>query len=111
MRTAVIKGFSLGLLTGSFFTAGAVLLAGPAKADPDNASIAYASVYGAIVCQVLDEYPSESGIFGVGQAIVEDGLTYEQAGYVVALSVGEICPRHTALISQFARDYGSQRVA
>lgn len=101
----------MGLITGSFVTAGAVLLASPAKADPDNASIAYASVYGGIVCQVLDEYPTESGIFGVGQAIVEDGLSYEQAGYVVALSVGEICPRHTALIAQFARDYGTHKVA
>lgn len=110
MRDRVVQAYSLGIVTGAFLAAG-VFFAAPSKAAPDNASVAYAAAYGSIVCQVLDEYPTESGIFGIGEAIVEDGLSYEQAGYVIALSVGEICPRHTALILSFARNHSGQRVA
>lgn len=106
MRNDVVRGFALGMIAGSFLTAGVVLAAAPAKADPDGASIAYASIYGDAVCETLDEYPTVAGVYGVGQAIVEDGLTARQAGVVVALSVREICPRHMNLIDQIAAQAG-----
>ncbi len=35
-------------------------------------------------------------------AITDGGLTYHQAGQAIAISVMQICPRHTALIKSFA---------
>lgn len=111
MRSQVLKGFALGMITGSFLTAGIVLAATPAKADPDGASIAYAAAYGEAVCSTLDEYPTVDGVYGVGKAIIKDGLTAAHAGMVVALSVREICPRHIDLIEQIAAQYQPGQVA
>lgn len=101
MRPALIKGFALGLLTGTAVVASAAILAGTAKADTDGAAFAYAAAYGTVVCQVLDEYPTYGGIEGIAEAIVEDGLSYYQAGEVIALSVIRICPQHTALMNRY----------
>lgn len=95
----------MGMIAGSFLTAGLVF-AIPAKAEPDAAVVAYAATYGAAVCSVLDDYPTVDGVVGVGQAIMEDGLSAYQAGGVIGLSVIEICPRHTGLMNRFARVYG-----
>jgi hypothetical protein len=102
LRRSTIRAFCLGIITGSFLTAGMVLLAGPARADTDRLVVAYASVFGGAVCSTLDQYPSSSGIIGIGKSIVEDGLTGYQAGQVIALSVMDICPRHTGLMDDFA---------
>lgn len=107
MRTSVVKAFSLGVVAGAFLTAG-IVAAAPAKADPDGASVAYAAAYGPAVCNVLDEYPSFDGIVGIGQAIMDDGLSARQAGQVVALSVAEFCPRHARLILAFADTVNGQ---
>ena len=109
MRNSILKAFSLGMVTGSFATAGMVLLATPAKADPDPVAYSYAAENGSAVCYTLDEYPSENGILGIGQAIIEDGLTAYQAGEVVYYSVAELCPRHMDLILSFAA--GGEMVA
>jgi len=101
MRSQLVKTFSLGMITGSFLTAGVVFFAAPAKADVDSASVAYAATYGEAVCSVLDEYPNFAGIVGVGKAIHEDGLSMRQAGAVIGLSVQEICPRHSELLEAF----------
>jgi len=80
-----------------------LILSSPkAKADVDDAAYAYAATFGGAVCETLDEYPSFAGIYGIGDAIAEDGLTYHQAGQVIAISVAEICPRHLALVKSFA---------
>lgn len=82
-----------------------VLLSPQAKADSDDdwvAAYAYAATYGSAVCETLDSYPSHAGIYGIADAITDDGLTYYQAGQVIAVSVTEICPRHTALVKSFA---------
>lgn len=80
-----------------------VMLSAPhAKADPDSMVYAYAATFGGAVCETLDEYPSFAGIYGIGDAIAEDGLTYHQAGQVIAISVAEICPQHLALVKSFA---------
>lgn len=88
-----------------------LVTAAPAHADLDRVSVAYAAAYGEIVCDVLDEHPSVAGVLGIGQAIVEDGLTANQAGQVIQISVTEICPRHAALLQRFINRYGSGQVA
>jgi hypothetical protein len=80
----------------------AVILAHPAKADTDPVVVAYSAHYGGAVCSVLDEYPSENGILGIGASIIEDGLSAYQAGQVIYLSVSDICPRHMGLLRAFA---------
>lgn len=80
-----------------------MLLSTPqAKADDWTVVYAYAATYGGAVCETLDSYPSFGGIYGIADSIADDGLTYHQAGQVIAMSVMEICPRHTALVTSFA---------
>lgn len=111
MRTPVVKAFSLGMIAGSFLTAGTLVFAFPAKAEPDASVVAYAATYGAAVCSVLDDYPTISGVIGIGQAITEDGFSMYQAGQVIGLSVLEICPRHTGLMNRFMDAFDEQAVA
>jgi hypothetical protein len=80
----------------------ALILATPAKADTDPVVVAYSAHYGGAVCSVLDEFPSENGILGIGKSIIEDGLTGYQAGQVLYLSVSDVCPRHMGLLRAFA---------
>lgn len=81
----------------------ATVYAPAAKADDWTVVYAYAATYGGAVCETLDSYPSSfGGIYGIADAIADDGLTYYQAGQVIAVSVMEICPRHTALVKSFA---------
>ena len=71
--------------------AAAVLFASEAKADVVTD---YVASNARIVCLVLDEYPTVEGIQGVGEAIVEDGLSPRAAGEVIARSVIALCPEH-----------------
>ena len=99
-------------LAAALALAAAVTLAPTAAADePSTAVVAYAATFGGIVCDVLDDYPTTSGIIGIAQAIQSDGLSSYEAGQVIGLSVSEICPRHTALILRFANAYGGRRIA
>lgn len=110
MRPHTTRVFALGVITGSMLTAGIALLAAPAKAEPDRVAVAYAAQFAPAVCDTLDDYPTVNGILGIGQAIMDDGLTPSQAGSVVALSVGELCPWHRPLIRQFVAQFGPGRV-
>ena len=110
MRPGTLTAFSCGVAAGGLLAA-AVLFAVPAKADPDNAAIAYTAAFGGAVCDTLDDYPTFNGILGIGKAIIEDGLTAEQAGGVIALSITDICPRHTGLLVRFINTYGQDAVA
>jgi hypothetical protein len=101
MRTPVVRAYALGIITGAFLTATTLAFALPVKADIDRVVIAYAAQFGDAVCATLDEYPSVSGVYGIGNAIMEDGLTSFQAGQVIALSVSEICPRHLDVLQHF----------
>lgn len=107
MRTPVVKGFAVGLIVGAV----AVATAASAKADPDTVAIAYAATFGEAVCATLDDYPTFSGILGIGQAVMEDGLSARQAGMVVGLSVGEFCPRHLPLLHSFMQSNSGQQIA
>ena len=92
--------------------AAAVTLAPTAAADePSTVVVAYAATFGGVVCNVLDDYPTTSGVLGVAQAIQSDGLSSYEAGQVIGLSVAEICPRHMGLILRFADSYGGRQVA
>jgi hypothetical protein len=89
---------------GGFLTAG-IVAAIPAKAD--STTLAYTSVMGEIVCSTLTEFPAFSGITGIGKAITEDGLTLDQAGEVMWMSVANLCPEHTSLLMRYAARYGT----
>jgi hypothetical protein len=106
MRSSVIKGFSLGMVTGSFFTAGAVLLAAPAKANTDPA--AYANRNGTAVCATIDEtvgqYSNDDIFLGIGQAVIEDGFSAYQAGQILYWSIEQYCPQHMDRVLSFAAD-------
>jgi len=104
VRKTTVKAFSLGIVCGGFITA-ATIAAVPAKADTGDAVVAYTAVFGAIVCQTLDAYPTFAGIIGVGEAIADDGLSLHQAGEVLMMSATEICPRHLGLLERFVDSY------
>lgn len=89
-----------------------LILSSPkAKADVDDAAYAYAATFGGAVCNVLDKYPTFDGVVGIGQAIVEDGLSSYQAGEVIQVSVQEICPRHLGLLNRFVAVYAPGSVS
>ena len=90
------------LLCAALGVIGFTLAVPHAKADVDNVVVAYSAHYGGAVCSVLDEFPSENGILGIGKSIMDDGLTGYQAGQVIYLSVSDICPRHMGLLRAFA---------
>jgi hypothetical protein len=106
MRNGIIKAFSLGMITGSFATAGMVLLATPAKADTDP--LAYASRYGTALCLTIDqtagEYSNDDIFMGIGQAVMEDGFSAYQAGQILYWSVEQYCPQHLDRVLSFAAD-------
>lgn len=111
MRPSTVRSWWWGYLCGALSVIAAVgLINSPiAKADDSDAR-AYASEYGPAVCATLDDYPSIAGIIGIGQAIVEDGLTEYDAGTAIAYSVVFLCPRHVPLLQRFARIYGKAAV-
>jgi hypothetical protein len=104
IRKTTVRSFGLGIVCGAFLTAG-IVAATPAKAD--STTLAYTAVMGEIVCSTLTEFPAFSGITGIGQAIAEDGLTLDQAGEVMWMSVANLCPQHTSLLMRYAARYGT----
>ena len=80
-----------------------------AKADvPSDAAIEYASEYGGLICQVLDEHASVPGLMGVMQGVYEDGWTPYEAGQITGLSIYAFCPEHSVLIDRFVNMYGAE---
>ncbi|CPR34003.1 Bacteriophage protein [Mycobacteroides abscessus] len=75
-----------------------VMCSPPAHADP---VIDYTSQVGAKVCVVLDASPSFVGVNIAANAIRNDGFTTYQAGEVIALAVGNYCPRHISLLRAY----------
>lgn len=108
LKAKLVDAFGVALLMAFMAAMGVILmlLSTPtAKADVDHVAFAYAAVYGDAVCSTLDQWPSFDGIVGIGEAIVDDGLTTAQAGEVIAVSVMEICPRHSGLMDRFIARY------
>ena len=102
IRTATVRAFSLGIITGSFITAGAILLAAPAKADGylDDSEADYVNQWHAAICQVIDDpdYHNFEGVIGVTKAVAHDGYTLDNAIDIVNASVSEWCPRNWPLL-------------
>ena len=86
----------------------AVLLAPGARADTDGTALQWAATESnaASVCLTLDNHDSLLGLEATVLAVENLGLTAEQAGEAIAISVLEVCPRHTPLLRQFVLKYG-----
>jgi hypothetical protein len=96
MRTQATKVFSIGMITGSFLTAGTVFLASPAKADSVDDAI----------CSVLAEYPSVDGVLGIGLALKDEGYSGYDAGRAIGVAVYGTCPEFIPLVKRFIAIYG-----
>ena len=105
-KARIYDGLAVALLMALMAALGVILFAASAKADPDSEAQAYAAEYGPAVCSVLDDYPSVSGMLGIMQAIVEDGMTEYQAGEVVGISIYRLCPEYQGLAEKFVQRYG-----
>jgi len=106
-RAARMDGVALALLL-ALITAIGVIAAPVARAEPSTRALEYAALFGDVVCDVLDDHATISGLIGIGEAITDDGLSYHEAGEVLAISVTEICPRHYLLLKRFVRLYGGE---
>ena len=110
MRAAIVRAYTLGVLTGTALTAGMVMLAAPAHADtpdPTPAVLRYTIHNEAAICSALGTYDNVPGVLQVLQAIQADGgFTEYEAGEVVGLSVTDACPRYVPLLQKFVRVYG-----
>lgn len=100
-----MRAFALGTITGIFITAGAILLATPAKADGylDMDETIYVEAFAGAVCATLDDYPSLAGVMGIVQAIQEDGFTADNAVDIVNSSVANNCDEYWPLLQAVGR--------
>jgi hypothetical protein len=78
-------------------TAAALIIgAGVAKADTSDMTsrqVMYATNHGDAVCAVFKKYPTAGGLFGLSEAVAEDGgFTAYQSGEIIGYSVGIDCP-------------------
>lgn len=98
IRRTTIRAFSLGIITGSFLTAGIVLGTAPAKADPANE-------VATLVCSSLDQNPTVDNVVAIVNDLVRFGASPEQAGQIVAISVMEYCTRNIPVVEAFVQVY------
>lgn len=73
----------------------------PARADGVISDVewAYIQAYGAgAVCTTIDEFPSEAGVMGVAQGIMDDGFNGDSAVDIINASVSTYCPSHWPLL-------------
>lgn len=106
MRNHIVKAFSLGMIAGSFLTAGVVLLATPAKADGmlSTDEQVYVEMYGGAVCATLsDGYATYAGVMGIAEAIMADGFAPDDAVDVVNASVSMYCDEYWPLLQAIGR--------
>jgi len=110
-KARIMDGLAVALMLATMAALGCAvfLLSVPtAKAEPiDPTSVAYAATNADAVCNVLREFPTESGVMGLVYAIEDDGLTAGQAGAAIGLSVAEACPRFEPLLDASIARYGS----
>ena len=66
-----------------------------------------ADPYDQVVCSVLDDYPNNSGVLGIGMALADEGYTGYEAGEIISLAVINVCPEYIPLMMAFADRYGS----
>jgi len=101
MKTSIIRAYALGIITGSFLTAGLAFGLAPAKADGtlDADEAQYVLMYGkGAICPVIDQYHSFAGVMGVAEAITKDGFTADAAVDIINSAVATYCPRNWGLL-------------
>ena len=99
MRTSILRAYAIGAITGTIVTAGLAVATAPmAKADARS---------DAIICEVLDDYPSIEGVIGIGLALQDEGYSAYNAGVAIAEAVVNECPEHTTLMRRFIAIYSS----
>ena len=69
------------------------------------APAAQADPYDQAVCAVLDDYPNNTGILGIGLALEDEGYTGYQAGQIIGQAVINVCPEYIPLMLRFADRY------
>lgn len=70
-----------------------------ARAD---AGTDYAALNAGRICATLDQFPSITGVAGIGKAIVDEGyLSYYEAGRAIGVSVAVVCPWHQPVLDRF----------
>lgn len=97
LRRTAIKAYALGIITGSFITAGTIL-ATPAKADPANE-------VATLVCSSLDQNPTVDNVVAIVNDLVRFGASPQQAGQIVAISVMQYCTRNIPVVEAFVERY------
>ncbi len=101
MRPGTLRAYTLGVITGSIVTAGIAVATAPmAKADTRT---------DAIICSVLDDYPSIQGVIGIGLALKDEGYSAYNAGVAIAEAVVNECPEYETLMRRFAAIYGTSQ--
>jgi hypothetical protein len=108
-RARTVNRALVALALGGLLAAGAT---GIARADGelDPVEVAYVQAYGAsAVCPTIDAYPSEAGVTGVWQAIVEDGFYPDSAVDIINASVAVYCPRHWGLLVRIGQQARGER--
>lgn len=93
------------LIATSAFIGAAFYFASPARADTVGQ---YATTHAGAVCGTLAAYPSFDGITGIGLAMMNnDGLTPQQAAYVLITDVAVYCPQYSGLVHSYADARGT----
>ena len=82
-----------------------LLTAAPAGADGhiDDAEWTYINAYAPAICAVIDAVPTPGGVLGVGQGIINDGFSADNAVDIINAAVWGLCPRHWALLEATGR--------
>lgn len=84
----------------------AVLVIGVAWATPAHAITNETQTVEEIICEALDAEPTFSRVWGLARALVDQGLTYEEAGQWIGQSAVTTCPQHLPLLKRFVEVYG-----
>lgn len=56
-----------------------------------------------IICEVLDDYPTPAGVYGVGIGLINQGYSAYNAGQKIAQAVAIYCPEHMPEVIEFAK--------
>ena len=68
----------------------------PQSADPRQVA----------VCAVLDDNPVTTNVWTIGEALMRQGMSPEDAGELIGRSVIDEFPRHIPLLKRFIEQYG-----
>ena len=106
LRRITIHAFAAGIVTGSFLTAGIILIASPAHADTTLAQDAVdAEPY---ICNMLAASPSPSQLIVILERVsTADNLSPYDSGYVVGAAVQDGCAQFVPVLQRFSAIYGT----